>query len=136
MIFKRFSKILSMSGFLRVFLGCENVRAQQEMQLGATGRSATLKSATITLVMTGLSRIGYFLTTFKFIFLKNKIYLKNLKRAGQDGLPGPNVQNLAETAKKSETDFAKILTMHAKDLITRLKIVTKWSARQTFALRN
>ena len=77
-----------------------------------------------------------FLTTFKFIFLKNKIYLKNLKRAGQDGLPGPNVQNLAETAKKSETDFAKILTMHAKDLITRLKIVTKWSARQTFALRS
>ena len=59
-----------------------------------------------------------------------------MKRAGQDGLPGPNVQNLVKKAKKSETDFAKILTMHAKDLITRLKIVTKWSVRQIFALRN
>ena len=78
-----------------------------------------------------------FLSYFQIYNFKNQNAMKkNLKRVGQDGLPGPNVQNLAEKAKKSETDFAKILTMHAKDLITRLKAVTKWSARQTFVLRS
>ena len=55
---------------------------------------------------------------------ENKIKIIQ-KRAGQDGLYGLNVQTPVEKVKKSASDFAKTMTIHAKDLIMRLNFATK-----------